>query len=713
MPLGNGDIGASAWVEQGGDLLLLVSKTDAWDDNGRLVKVGRVRVHLGGEPLGGRAPFRQVLDTQSACMGIEAGQGPNRANLRVWVDASQPVVWIEGELAAPAEVQASVELWRLERRTLSEIEDPCPIGLLSADEHSVVEPDQFVGDPQRVVWCHRNVRSVWENTLGHQGLGEMAGRLADPLLGRTFGASLGGEGFAPRGLDVLRSREPMRRFVLAVDVLAVQAAGVADWQAHLAATGRSRTPAERAWGGHAAWWERFWQRSWIEVDGDEQARTVTQGYRLQRYMNACAGRGAQPIKFNGSIFTVDGTLAQLGGHGPASFDPDYRMWGGAYWFQNTRLIYWPMLACGDLDLMEPLFGMYRQCLELARERTRRYFGHDGAFFPETMTFWGTYINGNYGYDRTGRDVGEVENPYIRRYWQGGLELLAMMLARYAHTGDDAFARDTLLPLARAVVEFLREHFPRRDGDGKILFEPAQALETWHQAVNPLPEIAGLMYVLDRLLALPAGLTGEADRRAWARLRADLPPLPSRTHHGRQRTELIPALSYDDCRNTENVALYAVFPYRLLGVGEGDGKLAIGRYTYEQRPHKGTGGWQQSAIQAAELGLADEAARMVADSFSHPNPGCRFPAMWGPNFDWTPDQDHGSVAMLALQRMLLQGDSRGRLHILPAWPARWDVRFRLHAPGPAVVEGELAGGSLRSLRIEPALPEGRVVVHPAQ
>ena len=65
---------------------------------------------------------------------------------------------------------------------------------------------------------------------------------------------------------------------------------------------------------------------------------------LQRFMNACSGRGGSPIKFNGSIFTVE----KKPGASPetAEGDPDWRNWGGSYWFQNTRLSYWPMLAGG-------------------------------------------------------------------------------------------------------------------------------------------------------------------------------------------------------------------------------------------------------------------------------------------------------------------------------------------------------------------------------
>ncbi len=60
MPLGNGDVGINAWVEPGGDLVFYVSKTDAWDENGRLCKIGRARVGFDPPlPIGER--FRQEL----------------------------------------------------------------------------------------------------------------------------------------------------------------------------------------------------------------------------------------------------------------------------------------------------------------------------------------------------------------------------------------------------------------------------------------------------------------------------------------------------------------------------------------------------------------------------------------------------------------------------------------------------------------------------
>ena len=140
---------------------------------------------------------------------------------------------------------------------------------------------------------------------------------------------------------------------------------------------------------------------------ERRLASLTRDCNLQRFVSACAGRGGSPIKFNGSIFSMD---AIVGGR---PVDADYRRWGGPYWFQNTRLVYWPMLASGDFEMLGPLFAMYRDALAFARERTRAWFGHAGAFYPETMYFRGAYANDNYGWDRAGKPPGRVDNAYIR------------------------------------------------------------------------------------------------------------------------------------------------------------------------------------------------------------------------------------------------------------------------------------------------------------
>ena len=52
------------------------------------------------------------------------------------------------------------------------------------------------------------------------------------------------------------------------------------------------------------------------------------------------------------------------------------------------------------------------------------------------------------------------------------------------------------------------------------------------------------------------------------------------------------------------------------------------------------------VLAAYLGLTEDACKGLVERARHHDPGERFPAFWGPNFDWTPDQCHGNVAALA-------------------------------------------------------------------
>jgi hypothetical protein len=52
--------------------------------------------------------------------------------------------------------------------------------------------------------------------------------------------------------------------------------------------------------------------------------------------------------------------------------------------------------------------------------------------------------------------------------------------------------------------------------------------------------------------------------------------------------------------------------------------------------------------------------MVTDNFTAKQNSSRFPAFWGPNYDWVPDQDHGNLNSLALQCMLLQSEAHQTL-----------------------------------------------------
>jgi hypothetical protein len=845
MPIGNGDITSNVWVEENGDLVFYLGKSDAWDEINCLLKVGKVRVSF--TPALPVKAFSQRLDLRRGEIVITAGEGNDQVTVRAWVDANQPVLRVEQSGGMPRTCAAKVELWRTEDKPIENAQHTHTEDSIAQSGATFKRLADTVLPPneRQILWCHRNTASLYPVLLKAQHLEALAAKHPDPLLNRTFGAIGFGTGMKATAPLALASTAPASQRTLSFVVLTAQTPTIEEWtvQAKALAASVEKRPAAETRAAHQAWWEQFWNRSWLFVDGHDamvipanvhawkvgaaadgtyrlageisdplvigramteaeiailaatprigktvnpetipttagctvaawinpkpgeqgrildngtpgqpdgltfdtypglslrwivgqetmiaanvlkpgqwqhvaatvdaasgsrrlyldgklikeqrgeaSAETVTRGYNLQRYLIGASSRGPYPPKFNGGAFTVN-----MGGKCPFAADsPDYRSWGGScYWFQNNRFLCWPSLASGDYDTMMPFFNMYRHMLEFRRDVTKTYYGHEGAFFVETFHFWGSHSGQDFGWKNPGNTP---QNIYVRWYWQGGLELSMMMLDTYAHTGDTTFAKETLLPIADAVVTFYDQHW-QRDGKGKIRFDPTASLETF-DGINDAPTIAGLNAILPRLLALPAEFTTAAQRAAWKKTLADLPLLPMAT--AKDKTVLTPADKYWGTRNMENPELYAIFPYRLYGLGLPE--LQIAKDSFAARHHRHQYCWSQDCIQAAELGLAEEAKSRTVGKFSAPSAPQKFPAFWNPNwnFDWTTDMDHGGSAALALSEMLMQcpGD---KILLLPAWPKEWKADFKLHAPRQTIVEGHVENGQIKNLKVTP-------------
>jgi len=132
-------------------------------------------------------------------------------------------------------------------------------------------------------------------------------------------------------------------------------------------------------------------------------------------------------------------------------------------------------------------------------------------------------------------------------------------------------------------------------------------------------------------------------------------------------------------------------------------------TYSRRFEKSMIGWSYDGQCAAILGLTDEAKKQILFKVRNSNRNFRFPAMWGPNYDWLPDQDHGSNIMLTLQNMLIFDDGE-KIHLFPAFPKEWDVKFKLRASKNTTVECEYQNGKINKLKVTPISRRNDIVLH---
>ena len=651
VPLGNGDIGLNVWFDTNGDLNFYISKTDTWSEDNYgswgLLKLGKIRITLNPRPA--VSPFQQILKLRTG----EITASIANTTFKIWVDANNPVIRVEIASDQPRTMTATLENWR------------------TASEHGI-SPDVILsGQTNQVEWYHRNSANANKN-----------------LANLTFGAIMKSEGLVNSGNKQLVSVAPKNNYTLSVYPHTARTNSSGEWisQIQESVTRIEALNFNETKAAHDDWWAQFWNRSWVFVSGDNTAQKTTEGYLLQRFVTACGGRGGYPIKFNGSIFVVDDP-ALPSGNSTINVNADYRTWGGQYWFQNTRAMYWPRLAAGDFDIMMPLFDMYYNMLEDNAALVKQYYGHNGAYFAETAPFWG-------GFKYAGPEVPE---DWTLHYFTPILELSMMMLDYYEYTKDDDFAIKKMLPVIEAGITFYDEHFGR-DANGKMLLDPVNSIEMYWKVKNPAPDIAGLKAVLTKLIALPDNIADSEKKGKWTGLLAEVPGLPMETSGAYSALLPYEGPQTATSHNGENPELYAVYPYRLYGMGKPEMLTAINTFNARKCNFKGC--WSQDPVQAAMLGLSTVAKSYVSFNLSRKDPRLKFPAFWEKANDYAPDQDNGGNGENGLQQMIMYADG-DKIILMPAWPGEWNCDFKLNAPKQTTIQGTITNGEITNLVVTPA------------
>ena len=690
MPLSGGNLGLNVWVE-GDDLLFYIGHPDSRVEDQKLVKLGRVRLTMDPSPF--RTTFRQELDLAQGCIRITAGD----AAVTLWADAFASVVHVEIESPTPRSVSATFESWRFEARALT----------------------------NGLEWVHRNDPSKVDRAakMRAQQVEPLAALIPDPLSGLTMGGRLVAPGLVHAGSGTgVYMRTPftswkatttsaVTRLDLRVLLRVEQDPSVDAWRRALDELERS--PGDRK--ATQGWWRDFWERSWIDINPgappEDPGRQVGRNYQLFRYLLAANRTGRAPTLFNGGFFTFDNPLPDARAFDAAGPCPDERAWWGCHFMaQNQRWVYWPMIKAGDFDLLQVGLNFYRDRAALQDARSRHFFGVAGTPFCESLDLYGLQAA------CASRD-GHMGCEHLRYHYTSALEFAFMMLES-CRFQDREVAE--YLPVLMGVLafydNFYQQECTRRtgrplDAQGRLVIQPGNACEMGVGCRNHADAIAGLRAIATGLLERPG------TDRAWLRgFLGRIPDLPLTERDGRRQIAL--AESWEKISNpNEFPQLYTLFPFHQYGVGLPDLGLALNTWKYgafDPAAQKEALCWKYGNVAVAMLGRADEAQRYSLRKFLYPYGrdgstvhygSCarfipRFPAFWATYpFDAFPDMDHGGTAMVGLQEMLLQtpGD---RLLLLPAWPADWDVDFKLHAPRQTTVACSVRKGKITALTVSP-------------
>jgi hypothetical protein len=690
MPLCGGNLGLNVWVE-GDDLLFYLGHPDSRIEDAKLVKLGRVRLSLDSHPF--RKYFRQELDLRESCIRIR-GDG---AALKLWVEVFRPVVHVELQADTPTTVRVAYESWRF---------------------HAAPRADGLE-------WCYRldSARDLRQTKIKAQHVEPIADKVPESLKNLTLGGRILAPGLAADGVGEgtymrtpfrsckLKTAASVKQLDLRVLLRVAQDDSVEAWRGELDKLEQAESDPQPT----AAWWRRFWNRSWIFVNpgarADELGWQVGRNYQLFRYMLAANRSGTTPTLFNGGTLTFDNPLANTSAFGAGGPNPDERAWWDCMFMaQNQRLVYWPMLKSGDFDLLRVGLDFYRQRAPLATAKAKLFCGVDGTLFVESLDVFGLLA-------ACPSQNGLESCNHLTYHFTSGLDFAFMMLEQCRFTGQDPAAS---LPVMMGMLQFYDNFYQREcrkrtgkplDDGGRLVIFPGNSAEMGVGCRNHADAIAGLRAITDGLLSLPG-----TDRAYLTSFRRRIPDIPTADKNGHRVIAL--AQSWQSIANpNEFPQLYTIFPFHQYGVGLPDLQLARDTWRYgafNDRTQKEALCWKYANTAAADLGMAAEAQRYCLQKFLYPFGGdgntghygncapftARFPAFWVTYpFDAFPDMDHGGCAMIGLQEMLLQtpGD---RLLILPGWQADWDVHFKLHAPQNTTVECELRGGKIVKLEVLP-------------
>ncbi len=723
MPCGGGDVGMNVWVENG-DLLVYFSRSGTFDENNTMLKLGRLRVQT-ENPLDARH-FLQTLRLPQGNVLVQAGEGNDYVEILLWADVYKPVIHVEVDAARAQKIKVAYESWRHEDRTLRKNESFGNSYKWAPPKGLQMRADIISRRGGKIYFRHQNpAQTIFDVTVAQQGMEAVKDSLDNPLAGLTFGGMLYGKGFcftdtlsgtyqqSPYKAWQLQSWRKRRHHRLSVamhtqayDTTWTDAQIDKAWKRSLKQLKSSVKYTEDE-GENAAWWLDYWNRSYICINpytpvsqmdsAAYEAWKVGRNYQLFRYQLACNAYGAYPTKFNGGLFTFDPGFV----NDKRAFSPDFRNWGGGtFTAQNQRLVYFPMLKSGDVDMMRSQFDYYKNLLNNTEWRSRYYWRHEGACFTEQMENFGLPNPSEYGWKRPADfDKGMEYNKWLEYQWDTVLEFCFMILEAKRYAGISV---EEYYPLIESSLRFFEAHYeylalrrgePVLNKDGKMTFYPGSACETYKMAKNASSTLAALHVLTEAFLQEPLG---EEQKAHWLAFKAKLPELPTRVYKGKKM--LAPAESWERINNTEAPQLYAVWPWRMYRASspEAEKTLAVNTYLYDEdvQQFRSYVGWKQYNIFAACLGLTDDAKRLTLLKFQDSQH--RFPTFWGPGFDWTPDHNWGGSAMIGLQEMLLQEKADGSLDICPAWPKDWDVHFKLHAPGQTLLEVQWYDGKLQEV-----------------
>ena len=511
------------------------------------------------------------------------------------------------------------------------------------------------------------------------GVGLSRGQSDPDNFGYTLGATVEGTDYSSQAVDSTRVRlniSPARSYTIwftaASRINSPGLNSVSQAKNQLAAV--KSTGYASTLNNYRNWWHSFWARSFVQyANSAGDADYLENVYYLATYMIAAGGYGNYPFHFINGVFRATG---------------DQTKWSNGYWYWNQRDVYNSFYASNHADLLAGFNRLYSRNYTALKAYTQTRYGIDGLWTPETM-----------GWDGNAR--GTVNSDYVNDIYSTGTEAAYNMYLQYRYTNDLGYLRDTAYPYLREVVKFYQRKLSFDSGTGKYHMVTSNAHETYWDVPNAITDLAAVRLLfpltieVSQQLGLDAGL-----RSGWQNVVDNLVAYP--TGGGAYLPHQPPIAQ---TRNGENVAAELIWPYDRTGIGAPDYQTALN--TWNSRPFPYGNVWANDAVQAARLGLGDQAFQgmrtMLQKYQNYPN---------GMTNNTNGVFEYLGVHLTALNESLMQSYN-DRIRVFPAVPgdSSFVGKFTLLAKDGFLVSSEREAGEVKYVGLKSLYGKSARVVNP--
>ncbi|MBQ8113971.1 MAG: hypothetical protein IJ146_12295, partial [Kiritimatiellae bacterium] len=276
MVLGNGEVGATAWIGADGTLRTVLQNSDSWNEGGRHVKTGAIDYETKSPVDAGT--YRQELSMERGEFEATWKSGGRAVSLRYRIQQGTDSIAVCDVKGAPG-VEAKVVNWRLypggakvfgigEYELGNRFCEGGPYGRVLSNKKFTISADRLVPGG----WCHVNRNETVAELMKVYDYYQATGDLGKPdlLSNRAFGGLTRKYCGAAR-----RDASPHHALFLSAITCYHPCKDEAEWLRRtneiLDRDGWTPDGEEAKRAEHIAWWRAFWNRSHIAVKPSKKA----------------------------------------------------------------------------------------------------------------------------------------------------------------------------------------------------------------------------------------------------------------------------------------------------------------------------------------------------------------------------------------------------------------------------------------------------------